>query len=140
MHLEDEGEATSLQAFDDPDFPQRFGEVQWLCLDARRELFQLGVVAGRGQARVPHVVIEVEVRVVNPDGALLERDADEALAVARYAVKVRGDVLLEALAVDGTPRRRNNDPASNSAVEPTCIGVVGLSQTRKKLSSADSRS
>ena len=49
-----------------------------------------------------HVVGEVELRVVDPDGApLVEGDEAQALAEARDEMQARGDVLAEVVVVRG---------------------------------------
>ena len=68
---------------------------------ARREVAQLLLGAGRRQGALAHVVVEVEVRVVDPDRPpLVEGDEAQLLAEARNQVQARGDVVAE-LAVGG---------------------------------------
>ena len=51
---------------------------------------------GRRQRGLAHVVLEVEVRVVDPDRpALAEGDEAQLLAEARHQVQARGDVVAE---------------------------------------------
>ena len=75
----------SLQALDDPQLPERLRAIEPLGEDAARQLSQLLVAARARQRRVANVVVEVEARVVHPEGpAQLERREGQPLAVARY--------------------------------------------------------
>ncbi len=94
----------ALEALDDPDLPERLRAVELLRDDAGGEALQLPFVAGARQARVPHVVVDVEVLVVDPDEAIPERDGREALAIARDQVQARGDVGADGVDVDAAVR------------------------------------
>jgi hypothetical protein len=88
MDLADHGDAlTAIEAFNDPDFPQRLGAVEVLRHEARRQPLELALVAGLGQRRVAHVVVDVEVVVVHPDRRALKPALPQPLAVARDQVQ-----------------------------------------------------
>ena len=96
--LADDREAVVGQALDQPQLPERLRAVELLGEDPRREVAQLLVGARRRQRGLAHVVVEVEVRVVDPDrAALVERDEAQLLAEARHQVQARGDVVAELL-------------------------------------------
>ena len=79
-----------------------FGAVELLGEDPRREVAQLLLGAGRRQRGLAHVVVEVEVGVVDPDRpALAEGHEAQLLAEARDEVEARGDVLAELLVAGG---------------------------------------
>lgn len=82
-----EREAPALESFDDPDLPERLVAIELLRDDARGESLQLPLVAGARQGAVAHVVVDVEVLVVDPHQAVPERDRREPLAVARNQVQ-----------------------------------------------------
>ena len=100
MDLRDQREAVLLDALDDPDLPERSRAVEMLLHHARREPLQLLLGAGTRQARVPHVVFELEVLVVDPHRVVLERDPREALAIARDLVQRRADHRADLVGVD----------------------------------------
>ena len=90
VHLGDERPAAAAQVLDHPDLPQRLRAVELLRHDPPHEVAELLVAAGLGQARVPQVVAEVEVGVVDPDRrAERERQEADRLPVARDARQVR---------------------------------------------------
>ena len=81
--------AAVLEALDHPDLPERLGAVELLRHDPADELAQLALATGGGQRRVAQVVLNVEMRVVDPDRApQLERDEADLLAVARDQVQL----------------------------------------------------
>jgi hypothetical protein len=67
MDLADHREATALESLHDPGFPQGLRVVEGLRHDPRRELLQLLVAARPRQARVAHVVVQIELGIVDPD-------------------------------------------------------------------------
>jgi hypothetical protein len=86
--LGDQREAVLADAVDQPQLPQRLRAVQPLGEDPPRQAAQLLLARRLRQRRVAHVVVGVEVRVVDPDGAALhERRPGELLAVARHQVQ-----------------------------------------------------
>ena len=96
--LADDREAAVAQALDQPQLPERLAAVELLGEDPRRQVAQLLLGAGRRQRGLAHVVVEVEVRVVDPDRpALVEGDEAQLLAEARDQVQARGDVVAELL-------------------------------------------
>ena len=97
------------------------------------QVAQLLLAAGRRQGGLAHVVVEVEVGVVDPDrAALAEGHEAELLAEARDEVKARGDVVAELLVAGGGP--------SKITVEATCMWAPSRSRWRKEESSPLRRS
>ena len=96
--LGDEREAVPLHAIDQPDLPDRLAAVKALREDPRGERSQL-ILAARGrEGGMADVVVEVQVGIVDPDGATLsEGDEAQLLPEARHQVKPRGDVVAELL-------------------------------------------
>ena len=96
MALADDREAVSLEPLDQPQLPERLRAVELLGEDPRGEVAQLLLGARSRQGSLADVVIEVEVRVVDPDrAALAEGDEAELLAEARDEVQARLDVVAE---------------------------------------------
>ena len=70
--------------------------VELLGEDPRRQVAQLLLRTGCWQGGLADVVLEVQVRVIDPDrAALAERDEAQLLAKAGDQVKARGDVVAE---------------------------------------------
>jgi hypothetical protein len=88
--LIDDGEAIVLQPLHQPQLPQRFGAIEPLREDPAHRRTQLIHGAGCGQSRMPHVVLEVEAGIVDPqrqgDPPRRER---QLLPVARHQVEAR---------------------------------------------------
>ena len=72
VQLAEHREAVALETLDQPDLPERLGAVEVLALDARGLGPQLLQGSGPGQGRVADVVVEVEVRIVDPHGVALD--------------------------------------------------------------------
>ena len=100
--LADDREAVAVEALDQPQLPERLRAVELLGEDPRGEVAQLLLGARRRQRGLAHVVVEVEVGVVDPDrAALLEGHLAQLLAEAGDEVQARLDVVAE-LAVGGS--------------------------------------
>jgi hypothetical protein len=126
VRLRDQREATALEAVDDPDLPERLRAVQPLGEDATRERAELLLAAGLRQRRVAHVVVEVEVRVVDPERPPgFEARERQLLPVARHAPEPGPEVSLELLA----RRRRPVEDHERSHVHVR--GLLLLSQERR---------
>ena len=96
MALADDREPALGEAVDQPQLPDRLGAIEALREDPRREGAQLLLGAGLGQGRVPHVIAQVELRVVDPDWAPLSvGDEAKLLAKSRDQVQARLDVVAE---------------------------------------------
>ena len=120
--LADDREAAVVQALDQPQLPERLAAVELLGEDPRRQVAQLLVGAGRRQRGLAHVVLEVEVRVVDPDRpALVERHGAQLLAEARHQVQARGDVVAELLV--GGRRALEDDRAGDVHVRARPLHV-----------------
>ena len=100
--LEVEPEAVTLEAFHHPVLPERPRSIQLSCHYACGQLPELFIAARSGQRRVTHVVVEIELPVINPDGVILERDPFESLAVPRYQMHDRLGGSFDRLYVDAT--------------------------------------
>ncbi len=86
-----------------------------------------------------YVVVDVEVRIVDPDGVILEGNPLELLAVTRNEVQTRSDVLPDDFDVDA-PSAVRRGPASKIWTPAACVNALGLSKMRKELSCAERRS
>ena len=100
MHLGDEGKATRLNALDDVHLPQRLRPVELLGVHPPHEFLQLIERTGFGKARVPDVILEIEVLVVYPHGMALDGNERQPLAVPRDQMELRCDVPADAIDVD----------------------------------------
>ncbi len=88
VHLGDDGEAIpALQALDYPHLPERPRAVELLRHDAGRQPLELAFVSGARQRAVAHVVLDVEMLIVDPHRAAFERREREHLAVAGDVVE-----------------------------------------------------
>jgi hypothetical protein len=87
----DTSEAPALDALHEPELPERLSAVELLGHDAPRQPLQPALVSGRGQGHVAHVVGQVELVVVDPDGMLEPRDGgEEPVDVEPLAVPDQG--------------------------------------------------
>ena len=94
MGLRQQREAVVGQALHQPQLPQRPAAIQCLREHAAREALQLVVAAGTRQRRVPDVVGDLEVRIVDPHRpTLVQRHECQPLAVAGHQVQPRDDRL-----------------------------------------------
>ena len=94
MGLGDRGDVAVLEALDHVHLPQRAAAVERSAEDVGRELGQLGGAAGSRQGRPSHVVVDVEVGVLDPQRVVeLERDLDEAPPERRQQVEPALDEL-----------------------------------------------
>ena len=66
VDLREHRDAAALEALDDVHLPQRARAVQRPCVDPRDLLGELMVIARRGQGQFAHVVLEVEVGILDP--------------------------------------------------------------------------
>ena len=88
--LADDREPLLAEPVDHPQLPERLRAVEPLREGPGGERAELLLVAGGGQGGVADVVVEVEVRVVDPDrAALVERHEAQLLAEARDEVEPR---------------------------------------------------
>ena len=126
--LADDREAVAVEALDQPQLPERLAAVELLGEDPRRQVAQLLLGARRRQRGLAHVVVEVEVGVVDPDRpALAEGDEAQLLAEAGDEVQARGDVVAELAWLGAGP--------SKMLVEATCMWAPARSMWRKEESS-----
>jgi hypothetical protein len=94
VHLDDEADAVVGQSFDDPDLPQRLRPVELLTGDVPGQIGQLPEPAGAGHCRPPHVVLDVELGVVDPHRvAESERHLDQPPPEHRCTDGACGDEL-----------------------------------------------
>ena len=85
VDLQDQGPPTVLETLHHPGLPERPVTVELLRHQPADELLELGVAAGCGEGRVPEVVLESEVGIVDPDRpAQLQRDEAHHLSVPRH--------------------------------------------------------
>ena len=96
MALGDDREAVALDAVDEPQLPERLRAVEALREDPRRQVPQILLAAGARQRGVAEVVLDVELRVVDPlRPALAVGDEAQLLAEPGDEVQPRGDVVAE---------------------------------------------
>ena len=100
MDFADQCEAPALQTFDYPDLPERPLAVELLRLDACCNFLQLSFRAGARQRRMSNVVVDTEVRIVDPDRCVLERDVPQLLAVTGNPEQHRFGETLDRVDVD----------------------------------------
>ena len=87
---------SSSQPFHQPELPQRLVPVEGLREEPPGEPLELLVAARRRQRRVAHVILDVELGLVDPDRApLLEGYELHPLPVARHLVEAGFDELQE---------------------------------------------
>ena len=90
--LVDDREAVALEPLDQVQLPERSRAVQRRREGLGDRLAELLFAAGRGQLRAAHVVVDVEVGVIDPEGtAELQRRHREPLAQARQQVQAAAD-------------------------------------------------
>ena len=100
MALADDREPVVGEAGDHPQLPERLRAVEALREGPRGERPQLLLVAGGRQRRVADVIVEVQVRVVDPDRpALVEGDEPQLLAEAGDQVEPRLEVVAEVVEI-----------------------------------------
>ena len=80
MHLEVHRDAPALEALDQMHLPRRAVEIDFVAVEARDEDAELALVARRGEGRAAHVVVEVEVLVLNPRSGAGSRGSPGAAA------------------------------------------------------------
>jgi hypothetical protein len=71
-----------------------------LAHDARRQSLQLALVSGPRQRRMAHVVVDVEVVIVDPYRVVLDRHVRQPLSVAGDEMQARHHVGADAIDVD----------------------------------------
>ena len=81
VHLGHQRRALPLQALDDVHLPERAIRIQLAAHDAGHVGVELGPASGRRQAGPAQVVVQVEIRVVDPHRVVqTERHPEAALA------------------------------------------------------------
>jgi hypothetical protein len=105
VHLTDHCVAVVvLEALDDPDLPEWFRSVEMLRHDARREAFELTFVSRLRQRRMAHMIVNVEMLVVDPNRSAFDRNVPQPLSIARNQMEPRADVRTNPVDVDPTVR------------------------------------
>ena len=113
MRLLDEAESVVRQ-LERPELPERPLAIERAAHHAAHELHGFAFPAGLRQARVAHVKSNIEVRVVDPDGAPLVRGhPGELLPKPRHEVQPALDVRVQLLL--GQPRRSRRSRATPRA-------------------------
>ena len=101
MGLAQHRESAAVEPLDEPQLPQRAVAIKRLGEDAAGQALEVALGAGARQRRVAHVIGQVEVRVVDPDGtALVEGHERQPLPVARDQMQPQAD-LVDQLGVGG---------------------------------------
>ena len=84
VHLGKDCDPSPFEPFDQPDLPQRVAPVHRALRQPPDKLPQRLRVSGRGDDRVPDVMDDVEIGVVDPDGVIeAQRHLDQTLAENR---------------------------------------------------------
>ena len=107
VDLADHGESPLFEAFDDPEFPERTTAVENPGRYPRRQLLEFLHPARTGKRGVANVVVEIEMGVVHPDRALLERHPQKLLPIAGNFVQATFDELPDLPDLDASPFRRH---------------------------------
>jgi hypothetical protein len=124
--LRDQREPAVREALDHPHLPQRPGAVELLGEDPAGEAQELLVGARPRQGRVADVVLEVEHRVVDPQGPAAARGRDlELLAVARHEVQAHPQRVEELV-----ERRRRAFEAGQRADVHVRVGALLVQERR----------
>jgi len=106
VDLGQEGDLPAFEPMDQVELPERPGAVQRTAEDARHLVRQLLVAPRCGQSELPHVEVEVEVRVVDPVRVIqAERHLGEAPAEWGQQRQPLDDQLLDVVEVDLVARR-----------------------------------
>jgi hypothetical protein len=105
VHLGDHREAVVLEPVDEPHLPERAVTIELLRHDATGQPLEAPDVAGHGQARMAHVIVEVEPGVVDPHRMREERHPRELLAKPRVPLQRAFRHRADALDVDAAVLR-----------------------------------
>ena len=98
MDLREEREAPLREPLDDPRLPERSRAVERRAVDAAADGGELAWAARRGARDAPHVVDDVEVRILDPDRVVqVEGHAHEAPVERRQQVEPARDEVLDLL-------------------------------------------
>ena len=137
MRLRDQREAAAVEPLDDPRLPEGPCPVELLRHDPRREALQLLVVARARKARVPDVVVEVEVIVVHPDRIVLDRDPGEPLTVTGDLMQARRDTGPDALDVDPSVGGRERARLEDRRAPEMHVGLRALEEEERAVLSGE---
>ena len=101
MGLAQQREPAAVEPLDEPQLPQRAVAIKRLGEDPAGQPLEVALGTGARQRRVAHVIGQVEVRVVDPDGtALVEGHERQPLSVAWNQMQPQAD-LVDELGVRG---------------------------------------
>ena len=107
MHLGDDRDAVLLEPFDVPQLPQRAGAVERTAGDLGGERRELARSTGRRQRGAAHVVVEVEVGILDPQRVVqVERHGHEAAPERREQVHPLPQQVAHPVDVERRGRRR----------------------------------
>ncbi len=117
--LVDDREAVVLEALDQDQLPERARAIEGRREDLADEIVELGVVAGGREADPAHVVGQVEVGIVDPEGrAQAQRREGKSLAQARQEVDATADVGDEVLVAGRLPAAHEHGADRHVPVAP----------------------
>lgn len=92
MNLGDQRPPPLVKPLRDPQLPQRLGPVKLLRHHSADQVAQFLIAARRRQRGIPHVIVKVEARVIDPHrAAQVKRYEQDLLPVARYLRQPRRD-------------------------------------------------
>jgi hypothetical protein len=131
MGLADDREAVAVEALGEPHLPKRLRAIELLREDPRGEVSQLLLGAGGREAGAPHVVLEVQVRIIDPDRpTLAEGHETKLLAKARHQMQPQFDVIAELV----VRRRRALEDRRRGDVH---VGAIALQVQERRVQSAE---
>jgi hypothetical protein len=102
--LRHEREAIPVQAVDDPQLPERLPAIELLREDEPAQPLELSLVTRQRKSCVPDVILNVEVRVVDPDRVSFEGDVLDALTVSRDPVETGRHIFADPIDVEAALR------------------------------------
>ena len=106
-----------VQTLDHRVFPQRFVHIEWTGVNARGEDTQLPPVAGLWQGNVAHMILEIEILVLDPIGMIeVQGNTHQLLSKGPRAIQTPFHIFQDVLEAHGATecRRRviNPQPAN----------------------------
>lgn len=124
VELDQDADAVALQTLDHPQLPQRAVAGQRYGRHPTHRVVELAAIARRGERQRAHVGIEVQVRILDPDGMVdPARHLDETLAERREELEPPGDLVPHQLPRD---RWRTGDGIEHRQLQGVHVERGGL--------------
>jgi hypothetical protein len=131
MHLAQHGEAAVLETLDEPGLPEGPASIERALENPPDERLQLLLVPRPGQVRVPDVVRQVELMIVDPDRVAGQRQMVAAVAGSAGSDAGGKRSVRDMRSMSMPPSARATDPGAKTAVSATCMYASGVSKWRK---------